>query len=120
MRLLQLLILVVQITHAKLLIDFKGSDPISSMGQCQLEAKKLGDHLHCGQGIDPRIFIRAGSKDPSGASCVHLHRDPQFRRAEIKGKGTYGPNKRYFVGYHFQLSNIRQKLSIFQWLVELG
>ena len=60
------------------------------------------------------IYIKPGT-DSSDKAALHYHRDLDFRRAEIKGKGTYAAGKMYFVRYKFNLSNYHEHLAIFQW-----
>ena len=102
---------------ASLLIDYTAPGDATGIGSCQLEGAELGDRIDCPNN-DPatknKIYIRPGN-DPAGRPALHFHRDPQYRRAEIKAKGDYAAGKKYFVGYEFRLENIHQHLTLFQW-----
>ena len=112
--LVQALILVssLSFTTSTLLINYAAPAPISELGSCQLEGSYLGDKIPC-PGND-NIYIKPGT-DPKGQAALHYHRDPDFRRAEVKGAGTYAADKTYFVGYEFSLANYHEHLAIFQW-----
>lgn len=97
---------------ATLLVDYTAAGPVSDLGSCQLEGAYLGDHIDCPG--NSSISIKPG-QDPSGKAALHFHRNHNFRRAEVKAKGTYAEGKTYFVGYAFQLSHVHQHLAIFQW-----
>ena len=107
-----MLSLLILSARATLLIDYTPSLPISSLGTAQLEGSELGDHIPL-PGNDS-IYIRTGT-DPAGTPALNFHRDATFRRAEVKGKGSYEEEKRYFVGYEFRLGNVHEALTIFQW-----
>ena len=109
---LALLTSALSLTTATLLIDYTAPAAVSLMGSCQLEGSSLGDHIECPGNSD--IYIKPG-KDPKGKAALHFHRDPDFRRAEVKGKGNYAGEKSYFVGYEFKLSNYHEHLALFQW-----
>ena len=112
--LVQALILVSSLTFATstLLINYAAPSPISEFGSCQLEGSYLGDKIPC-PGND-NVYIKPGT-DPKGQAALHYHRDPEFRRAEVKGAGTYAADRTYFVGYEFTLANYHEHLAIFQW-----
>ena len=112
--LVQALILVssLSFTTSTLLINYAAPAPISELGSCQLEGSYLGDKIPC-PGKD-NVYIKP-STDPKGQAALHYHRDPDFRRAEVKGAGTYAAGKTYFVGYEFSLANYHEHLAIFQW-----
>lgn len=66
---------------AKLIIDFKGGDHPSTLGNIELEGQDLGCKL---TSAGNAAFIRT-EKDPvTGTDALHYHRDPHFRRAEVK------------------------------------
>ena len=94
------------------LLDYTAPSSYDSLGQCQLEAAKLHDSVNC-PGISA-VYIKPG-KNPKGRYSLHFHRDPTYRRAEVKAKGDYASGKKYFVGYEFMLSGIHEHLVIFQW-----
>ncbi|KAL6717805.1 hypothetical protein ACLMJK_003890 [Lecanora helva] len=107
-----LLLWTAHLTTASLLIDFSGSDDLKSLGTCQLEGSYLGDHIGCPG--NSSIYIKPG-QDDQGKAALHYHRNPTFRRAEVKGKGKYSEGQNYFMGYQFQLANVHEALTIFQW-----
>ena len=106
------LLLLLPSAIAILLIDFAAPGDMSDIGSCQLEGSSLGDHIDC-PGNDA-IYIKPG-QDPQGKAALHYHREPSFRRAEMKGKGDYAAGKKYYVGYEFQLSHVHEHLALFQW-----
>ena len=99
-------------TTSTLLINYAAPAAISSLGSCQLEGSSLGDKISC-PGND-NVYIKP-STDPEGQPALHYHRGPEYRRAEVKGKGTYEADKTYFVGYEFNLADYHEHLAIFQW-----
>ncbi|MCJ1452529.1 hypothetical protein MMC28_002872 [Mycoblastus sanguinarius] len=107
--------LSLSLTTATLLINYSAPAAISSLGTCQLEGSFLGDTIECPTNpSNNSIYIRDGS-DPSGTPALHYHRDPHFRRAEVKGAGTYEADQTYYIGYEFMLGNVHEHLAIFQW-----
>ena len=105
---------VLSFATSSLLVDFKGSDDTSALGSCQLEGQNLGDHIPC-PGND-QVFIKPG-RDPAGKAALTYHRDPHFRRTEVRAGevSMWEAEKTYFIGYSFMLSNIQNSLVIFQW-----
>lgn len=113
MRLSTLLSLsLLSLANARLLIDYTGSSPASSLGSCQLEGAELGDRIDCPG--DSSVYIKPGA-DARGTPALHFHRDATVRRAEVKGSGDYSAGKNYYMGYEFRLGNPHQHLAIFQW-----
>ena len=112
--LLQVLALLssLSVTTSTLLINYSAPAAISELGSCQLEGSSLGDKIPC-PGND-NVYIKPGT-DPKGQAALHYHRGPDYRRAEVKGKGIYTADKTYFVGYEFNLANYDEHLAIFQW-----
>ena len=97
------------LSTSTLLIDYSAPSPATDLGECQLEGTV---YIPCPG--NSSIYIKPGA-DPTGRPALHYHRDPAFRRAEVKGKGPYAANKHYYVGYEFSLSNVHEHLAIFQW-----
>lgn len=100
------------LSTSTLLINYAAHSPVSALGECQLEGSFHGDHIACPG--NSSIYIKTGT-DPDGKPALHYHRDPTFRRAEVKGAGAYAENKHYYVGYEFRLGNIHEGLTVFQW-----
>ena len=101
-----------RLSTSTLLINYSAPSPISTLGECQLEGSFHGDHIACPG--NSSIYIKTGN-DPDGKPALHYHRDPTFRRAEVKGAGAYAENKHYYVGYEFRLGNVHEHLALFQW-----
>lgn len=66
---------------AKLIIDFKGGDHPSTLGNIELEGQDLGCKL---TSAGNAAFIRTEKDPATGTDALHYHRDPHFRRAEVK------------------------------------
>ncbi|PUU77291.1 hypothetical protein B9Z19DRAFT_1146428 [Tuber borchii] len=101
---------------AKLIIDFKGGDHPSTLGVVELEGQDLGCKL---TSAGNAAFIRT-EKDPvTGTDALHYHRDPHFRRAEVKAMAEADnkavEDKTYYIGYNFRLEKTHESLVIFQW-----
>ena len=95
-----------------LLVNFIGDDPTDTLGRCRLEGQNIGDDVVCPG--NSSVFIKP-SVDLQNKTCLQYHRSAHFRCAEVKMNGEYRPNKNYYIGFSFQLSNIRDKLVLFQW-----
>lgn len=106
------------LASAKLIVDFEGGvDPITDLGNAELEGQDLGCKITNGQAGDA-AYIRNGVDKATGQKALRFHRDPHFRRAEVKGmvgdkKAKEG--KTYYIGYHFRLDKAKSGLDIFQW-----
>ncbi|KAF6223694.1 hypothetical protein HO133_000537 [Letharia lupina] len=103
---------LLSLSTSTLLIDYSAPSPISALGECQLEGNFHRDYIACPG--NSSIYIKTGT-DPDGKPALHYHRDPRFRRAEVKGAGAYAANKHYYVGYEFRLGNVHEHLAVFQW-----
>lgn len=66
---------------AKLIIDFKGGDHPSALGIPELEGQNLGCKL---TSAGNAAFIRTEKDPATGTDALHYHRDPHFRRAEVR------------------------------------
>lgn len=106
------LLILLPLSTSTLLINYSAPAPIPTLGECQLEGSFLGDDIPCPG--NSSIYIKTGT-DPDGKPALHYHRDPTFRRAEVKGAGEYAENKHYYVGYEFRLGNVHEHLTVFQW-----
>jgi len=101
--------------QAKLLIDFTGGDPVSKLGIPELEGQNLGDTISASQGGN-NVFIRTANDTVTGRKALHYHRDPHFRRAEVRAlEGQFQINKTYFIGYTVRLTRQHDSLVLFQW-----
>lgn len=114
MRLLALpfLAAIVSYAYAAVIIDYRGGNPASDMGKVQLEGTFKHDWI---KKDNDSIFIRPGTDPHCGAPVLHYHRDPVYRRAEVKGKGVYAENKGYDIQYNVSFARSHNGLSIFQW-----
>ncbi|KZV85906.1 hypothetical protein EXIGLDRAFT_725416 [Exidia glandulosa HHB12029] len=104
------------VANAKLLIDYRGGDPVSKLGTVDMEHQNLGDHVAAGTG-GSNVFIKPENDSKLGVPCLHYKRAPHYRRAEVKNlqHNTLSANKKYFIGYTLRLSHARSGLVIFQW-----
>lgn len=82
-RLLTLTVLL-SLSTSTLLINYSVPSPFSTLGQCQLEGSFHSDHIACPG--NSSIYIKTDT-NPDGKTALHYHRDPTFRRAEVKGVG---------------------------------
>lgn len=112
---LQLISALSSLSTATLLIDYSAPSATASLGSCQLEGSYLHDTIACPG--NSSIYIKP-STDSEGTPALHYHRDPNFRRAEVKGAGDYAAEKTYFVGYKFSLGNVHEHLALFQCYVD--
>ena len=112
MHYLLILNLLAAVSKAALIVDYNAPGPVSDLGSPQLESTPW--QFEDSHDADSHAYIRP-QHDPDGKPALHYHRDPSYRRAEVKAKGKYEPNKNYFVGYEFRLSNIHEHLALFQW-----
>ena len=102
------------LTVSTLLVEYTAPSPASALGSPELEGSYLGDHLDPSAPLGSPAYIQPDI-DPNSKPCLHYHRDPEDRRAEVKAKGTYAAGQHYFVGYEFRLGNVHEHLAIFQW-----
>lgn len=104
--------------NAKLLIDYRGGEPVSKLGTVDMEAQNLGDHVPAGTG-GSNVFIKPENDSKLGVPCLHYKRAPHYRSAEVKNlqHNTLSANKHYFIGYNLRLSHAHSGLVIFQWCV---
>ena len=98
--------------NATLIVNYSAPGLATDLGTPQLES--TAGHPVPADATNGQAYIKP-DYDSSGKPALHYHRDPSYRRAEVKAKGNYAENKRYFVGYQFSLSNIHEHLVLFQW-----
>ena len=114
---LLLLSLVSVYTRAALIVDFSATDAISALGSPQVqngEADLIENPTSKGSDKS-QAYITQGEDPDTKRRCLHFHREPAQRRAEVKAKGEYNEGKKYFIGWEFRLSNTHPHLSLFQW-----
>jgi len=110
---------LISIAQAALLIDYRGGEPANKLGNAELEGNALGCKIKNGKAGNA-AFIRPGKDPKTGREALHLHRDPHFRRAEVKALGgQIKAGKTYYIGYEFRLRAKGESLVIFQWSVQL-
>jgi hypothetical protein len=99
-------------TYAAVIIDYRGGGPASDMGKVQLEGTFKHDWITKG---NDSIFIKPGIDPHRGTPVLHYHREPVYRRAEVKGKGAYAANKGYDIQYNVSFARSHNRVAIFQW-----
>lgn len=112
-----LLFLLSTTASARLLVDYRGGDAPSVLGNTELEGQDLGCKITNGQAGNA-AFIKAEVDKTTGKPSLHFKRDPHFRRAEVKalpGDGQLVAGKTYYIGYNFRVSTWKKDLVIFQW-----
>ncbi|KAL7272649.1 hypothetical protein RUND412_004538 [Rhizina undulata] len=119
LQLLLLPFLLSPIVTGTLLVDYRGGDAPSVLGNAELEGQDLGCKIINGDAGNA-AYIRAELDAATGKPSLHFHRDPHFRRAEVKALpgGTYPQaveNRTYYIGYHFRVATEVDSLVIFQW-----
>jgi len=106
-------IVFASLASATVLLDYKGGDEPSKLGNVELEGQNLGDKIKDG-GDD--VYIRPDTDPESGLKALHYHREPHFRRAEVKAMANkIEEDKTYYIGYHLRLEKTLDSLVIFQW-----
>ncbi|KAI5778633.1 hypothetical protein EDC01DRAFT_340133 [Geopyxis carbonaria] len=113
--LITILPLLASMASAKVLLDYKGGQPASDLGNVELEGQNLGDKIKAGDGGDD-VYIRPETDPESGLEALHYHREPHFRRTEVKAMANkIEEDKTYYIGYHLRLEKTANSLVIFQW-----
>lgn len=108
---------LISTARAALLVDYRGGDPANKLGNAELEGNALGCKIQNGKAGNA-AFIRPEKNPQTGREALHLHRDPYFRRAEVKAlDGQIKAGKTYYIGYEFGLRSKGESLVIFQWSV---
>lgn len=72
-------LLLASVASATILLDYKGGEPASKLGNVELEGQNLGDKIKAGEGGDD-VYIRPETDPESGLEALHYHREPHFRR----------------------------------------
>jgi len=119
MKVFSLVLALPLLASARLLVDYTGGSNFDSrsFGNKELEGNALGCKIS--QAGDA-AFIRSGTDPSNKRPALHFHRDPHFRRAEVKalGQGTgkeVVKDRTYYIGYNFRLDRKANGLVIFQW-----
>ena len=106
---------LISTAQAALLVDYRGGEPANRLGNVELEGNALGCKIQNGKAGNA-AFIRPEKSPKTGREALHLHRDPNFRRAEVKALGgKIQAGKTYYIGYEFELRSKGESLVIFQW-----
>lgn len=109
------LLLAAATAQAALLVDYRGGQPATQLGNVELEGNALGCRIQNGKAGNA-AFIRPEKDPKTGRDSLHLHRDPNFRRAEVKVLGgKIQSGKTYYIGYEFRLRAKGNSLVVFQW-----
>ncbi|KAL7275384.1 hypothetical protein RUND412_001662 [Rhizina undulata] len=111
--LLFLLPALLSVANAKLLLDYKGGDKASVLGNVELEGQELHDHIKDG---GKNVYIKPGNDPEANLPALHYHREAHFRRAEVKAlTDKIEEGKTYYIGYHLRVPKTRNSLVLFQW-----
>lgn len=85
-----------QLAAAGIIVDFSPSSDTQVLGTPELEGLDLGCKI---TNAGDAAYIRSGSVDPSnGRKALHYHRDPHFRRAEVKALSGNGAVSHFHLG----------------------
>ncbi|KZV97092.1 hypothetical protein EXIGLDRAFT_833088 [Exidia glandulosa HHB12029] len=110
-----LVLLAASVASGRLLIDYRGGDPVSNLGTIELEGQELGEKIDAGTG-GTAVFIKPEADSKLGVQCLHYKRDPHYRRAEVRAlQDQLSTGKTYYIGYTLRLSRAHSGLVIFQW-----
>ncbi|KAI5783649.1 hypothetical protein EDC01DRAFT_618727 [Geopyxis carbonaria] len=105
--------LMIASASSKLLVDYKGGQAATVLGNPEIEGQNRGD-----KPTNPgnKIYIKPGKDPLNGLQALHYHRDPHYRRTEVRALANkIQKNKTYYIGYHLRLTKSFNNLVIFQW-----